>query len=230
MVFLYFTIALATERVTGIPDLIERIWYIIKNERESDGDAFELIKAFIEINVSKWNKYFMLWEEIVVGNKKKERLKSLMTRIPAGSISILQFVWIVGYVVYHIIRKSILPELITDEYVFLIDFVGLGFFILTSGNVIGLKSFMVNVFECFSGEKNVTQALSMLEAQIVVGARHYGFLKGRLGFIAEKYKIEREAVEQIQIAKADLQIVKLQESLDKLQKEMKKKNGGKKKK
>ena len=229
MVFLYFFIALATERATGISDLIERIWYMIKHETEDPQDTFELIKSFIEISVNKWEKYFTLWERMTKGKTSGNRLKYIILKIPTGTVSLFQFAWISIYMIYHSIIGMYLPVFIPAVMIVVVEFVGLGIFILTSGNIIGLKSFLTDVFECFAGEKKVTQALSMLESHIIVGARHYGFLKGRLGFIADKYKIEKEALEELQVAKADLQITKLQEAIDKLQKEIKKKNGGKKK-
>jgi len=61
----------------------------------------------------------------------------------------------------------------------IINFIGLGFFILTSGDILGTKEFMKILFESIrpSDGKTVKETLDLLESNIIFGARNYGFLK-----------------------------------------------------
>ena len=53
----------------------------------------------------------------------------------------------------------------------------MGFFIITSGNVIGTEEYLKIIFESIRPEakKSVEQTLRLLESNIIYGAREYGF-------------------------------------------------------
>lgn len=184
----YILIALALDSNKGIVDFVERIWSINQNG-EADTEKFLLIKSFIEVNVDKWDKYWQLHQEIVKGCKKKSPIRRYILKIPRGTISLKQFIWILGYMSYNVLHsQNIIPH-ISDVFHFLIDLYGLGFFIFTGSSIIGLKDFMINIFESIKPvkEKSVKQGLSLLESNIIFGAKHYGFLRNRCD-INEKTK------------------------------------------
>jgi len=178
MMILYFMIGLATDRYDGVSDMVERVWQI-SNNGDTDNEKFKLIKSFIEINVYKWDAYWSLYQEIVEGKEKTGRAKRAILKIPKGSISMAQFSWIMAYIVYNIVKGKFFP-MFDQDIAFIIDFIGLGYFVITSSSVIGMKEFMTNVFKSLRGEDNVKQALNLLESHIIFGARQYGFLKGKI--------------------------------------------------
>ena len=99
-------------------------------------------------------------------------------RIPRGSLSLAQFLWIAFYIIYHVFKPHILMlSFITPDINFIIDFVGLGFFIITSSNVIGTEEFLKILFESIKPEEKETveHTLRLLESNIIYGAREYGF-------------------------------------------------------
>jgi len=180
MCFVYIMIGLATDNHKGISELIQRIWSINQNG-DSPQENFDLIKSFIKINVNKWDTYWHLYEEVVDKKKKKSALKSYLLRIPRGTLSLMQFLWIIGYIIYGIFSGGIYTIGIAEPVNFLIDLIGLSFFIYTGSKVIGIGDFMTNIFEAIKeDEGKIKQSLQLLEAEIIFGARHYGFLKGKL--------------------------------------------------
>jgi hypothetical protein len=179
MVFIYVIVGLSIDKHNGVCDLVDRILYIQGNG-DSEDSKLQLIKSFVEINVNKWVAYWHLYEEIVQGKKSSGRIGRLCTRTLKGSLSFVQFTWIICYVIFNVFRSHIeIFVLITPDLSFVIDFVGLGFFILTSGDILGTKEFMTILFESIRPEsdKTVTQTLKLLESNIIYGARQYGFMK-----------------------------------------------------
>jgi len=186
MLFVYFMIALATERYKGVNDLIERIWYINSNGDTQEG-KYALIKSFIEISVHEWGEYWELYEEIVNGKARTGRLKRLFLRIPSGNVSTTQFTWISAYVVYNIVKAKFFPAFDVD-IAFMIEIIAFGYFILASNGVSGMKEFMGNIFKSFKGKDNIEQSLNLLESQIRLGARTFGYLKGKFNVQKEEEK------------------------------------------
>lgn len=178
MVFIYMVVGLSIDKHTGVSDLVDRIMYIQGNG-DSDDAKLQLIKSFVELNVNKWVTYWHLYEEIVQGKKRSGRIGRLFSRIWRGSLSFVQFLWITGYIIFNVF-KGHLPILSTMslDIVFMIDFIGLGFFILTSGDVLGTREFMTIVFESIKpgSDKTVKSTLKLLEANIIYGARQHGFM------------------------------------------------------
>jgi len=182
MVCMYILIALASDSYKGVLRLVERLWTITGNGNSEDGQ-FELIKSFLEINVTRWDKYWRLYEDIVNG-KKHSSLKMYLLKIPKGSIDLKQFLWIFGYILYCVYIPA---SFISEGLNFLIDFIGLGFFLFTGSKVIGLGDFMGNIFEAvkIGKEKKIKQCLRLIESQIIYGSRHFGYLKSRISLKKE---------------------------------------------
>lgn len=184
---LYMFIGLASRDYRPIGMLVERVWSLNCAEGVDPNSKLQTIRAYLSINVSQWNKYWRLWQEIVEDKEGlwtwKQKLKEQILRIPKGSLSLVQFVWIVGYITYNVLEGNgylpFLPPEFADDFRFLIDILGLGFFSYTSGIVIGLNKFMNKIFESIkpSSEREVTESLRLLEQHIIYGARHYGFLR-----------------------------------------------------
>ncbi len=177
MTLLYIMIALASDDHKGILQIVERLWSIGRNGEE-DENKFLLIKSFLEINVTKWDKYWKLYDNIVKG-EKHSTLKMYLAKIPKGSISLKQFMWILVYILYCVF----IPDpIMSDALNFLVDFGSLGFFLFTGSKVIGLGDFMSNIFEAIKigNEKKIKQALQLIESQIIYGARHFGYLKSKI--------------------------------------------------
>ena len=150
----------------------------IRNNGYPPAEQLQLIRSFIEINVNKWVQYWHLYQEIVEGKKTTGKLKRTLMRIPRGSLSLGQFIWISFYMVYNVFRHSVdILSFITPEITLIIDFIGLGFFIIISSNVIGTEDFLKIIFESIKPEekKSVEQTLRLLESNIIYGAREYGF-------------------------------------------------------
>lgn len=179
MIFIYMIVGLSIDKHKGVSDLVDRILYI-QNNGDSEDAKLQLIKSFVEINVNKWVSYWHLYEEIVQGKKKSGRFGRLFSRVYRGSLSFAQFIWIICYVIFNVFRGHVeLLTVITTDMNFIIDFVGLGFFILTSGDILGTKEFMTVLFESIKpgDDKTVTATLKLLESNIIYGARQYGFMK-----------------------------------------------------
>jgi hypothetical protein len=177
MIFVYFIVGLAVQRQKGIHDMVDRIMYI-RNNGYPAAEQLQLIRSFIEINVNKWVQYWHLYQEIVQGKEIKGKIKRLLMRIPRGSLSLGQFVWIMIYILYNVFKPQItLLAFITPDMTFVIDIMGLGFFIITSSNVIGTEEFLKIIFESIrpDEEKSVEQTLRLIESNIIYGAREYGF-------------------------------------------------------
>lgn len=197
MVGVYMAIGLASVDYKPISMMIERVWNMNCQDGVNNDSKFQTIKAYIAMNVNQWNKYNMLYARIVDGNKDamwttKLKAKELVMRIPNGQLSLKQFIWIVGYVSYNVLRSNgYLPFLPSDysDIDFLIDFIGIGFFSFTSGTVIGLGSYMEKIFESLKPDDLivVTESLRLLEQNIIFGARHFGFLRDVIEMKCEDY-------------------------------------------
>ena len=188
MTFVYILIALATESDKGIAKLVQRIWHI-SNNGDTPDEKFRLIKSFLKLNVNKWDKYWQMYQEIVDDCKKKSVIGRYLKKIPTGTLSLRQFLWILTYIVYGVFSTDILQALVIAEGVnFLVDLAGLSFFLYTGGRVIGVGDFMTNIFEAVKSgkEKMVKQALQLIESEIIFGAGHYGFLKNKIKLNEEK--------------------------------------------
>ena len=169
MVFIYMAIGLSIDKHNSVCDLVDRILYIQGNG-DSEDAKLELIKSFIEINVNKWVNYWHVYQEIVEGKEKSGRFKRFFARIYKGSLSFTQFMWIMCYVIFNVFKDDIgIVEFLTSDIIFIIDFVGLGFFILTSGDVLGTKEFMTILFESIKpgDDKTVKTTLKLLESNII---------------------------------------------------------------
>lgn len=191
MVFVYFIVGLAVKRERGICDMIDRILYISENGQTSQ-EKLSLIRSFIEINVNKWDQYWHLYEEIVKGQKITGRIKRVLMRVPRGSLSLGQFVWIFFYIIFNFLRTHMYFSFIIPDITFIIDFVGLGFFIITSSNVIGTDEFLKVLFESIRPDekRDVEATLRLLESNIMFAAKQYGFMTQRCRqIIAEKDKL-----------------------------------------
>jgi hypothetical protein len=179
MTFVYIFIALATDNYKGVVDLVDTIWTINGNG-DTEDEKFALIKSFIQINVTRWDKYNNMYDQIVEGKEGVGAFKRYFMRIPRGVISLKQFLWILGYIVYSVFT----PLLIEFDPAadFLIDLCGLGFFLFTGSSVIGLGAFMGDMFETIKvvKGKTVKQSLQLLESQIIFDSRRYGFLKNKV--------------------------------------------------
>ncbi len=187
MLGVYMLIGLASVDYKPISMMIERIWNMKCQNGVSDDSKFQTIKAYIAMNVNQWNKYNILYANIVEGNDKVvwstgDSIKEHLLRIPKGQLNIKQFVWIVIYVAYNVLKSNGYLPFLSPEYSdidFLIDFIGVGFFSFTSGTIIGLGSFMEKLFESIKPDDliKVSESLRLLEQNIIFGARHFGFLR-----------------------------------------------------
>lgn len=178
---MYFIIALASDDYAGIEDMINRVWAYSKSKQDANM-KLQLIKSFINVNVAKWHKYWVMYQKVckpeMYKPEKYEKLKDFLLRIPRGTVSFKQFLWIMAYVSYNLFRSSIFT-FVNNDIDFLIDLFGIGFFMFTSGSVIGMNYFMANMFDAIKPSANdietVEYSLSLLESQIIYGARQYGF-------------------------------------------------------
>ena len=186
MTFVYIIIALATDTYKGVFDLVERVWNINDNG-DSPDEKFALIKSFLAINVTRWDKYNNLYDQIVEGKEGAGALKRYLMRIPKGVISLKQFIWILAYIVYSVFTPDLIL-VVSPAIDFLIDLGGLSFFLFTGSNVIGLREFMIDIFESVKtvDGKTVKQSLQLLESQIIYGSRQYGFLKNKINLKQEE--------------------------------------------
>lgn len=177
MLFVYIFIALASENYKGILRLVERLW-LINGNGDAEREKFLLIKSFLEINVTRWNRYWRLYENIVNG-EKTSLWKIYIQKITKGSIDLKQFLWIFGYIVYCVF----IPDpILKDALNFIIDLCSLGFFLFTGSKVIGLGAFMGNIFEAIKigKEDHIKQCLKLLESQIIYGAVNFAYLKSKI--------------------------------------------------
>ncbi len=187
MVGLYIFIGLASIDYRPISMMIERVWNMNCQNGVGNDSKLQTIKAYIAMNVNQWNKYNILYKNIVEGDKEAiwgtgNKIKELLLRIPTGQLNIKQFLWITSYVAYNVIKNNRYIPFLPIEISgidFLIDFIGIGFFSFTSGTVIGLGSFMAKIFESIKPDKLivVAESLRLLEQNIIFGARHFGFLR-----------------------------------------------------
>lgn len=180
MILVYICIALASDDYTGIIKMVERVWSINDNG-DNDDEKLQLIKSFVHHNVSRWVKYWNLYEEVVEDSKHSSKLKTFLLRIPTGRINIKQFLWIISYILYAAYFPDIIPGF-EEGFYFFIDLIGLSLFIFTGSSVIGMEVFMTNIFEAIKPvkDKTVRQSLQSLEAEIIYGAQHYGFMKNKI--------------------------------------------------
>ena len=180
MIFVYICIALASDDYKGLVNLVERVWSINDNG-DDDDDKLQLIRSFLQHNVARWVKYWDLYGEVVNDSKPTSKLKTFLSKIPNGRINIKQFVWILSYIIYSVYFPDTLLGL-GEEFCFFIDLVGLSFFIFTGSSVVGMETFMTNIFEAIKpvDNKSVKQSLQLLESEIIYGARQYGFIESKI--------------------------------------------------
>lgn len=180
MIIVYICIALVSDDYSGIINMVERIWSINDNGDEDD-EKLQLIKSFTQHNVVRWVKYWNLYGEIVNGDEKHNKIKTILYKIPNGRINIKQFLWILSYIMYAVYFPDTLLGL-GEEFCFFIDLVGLSFFIFTGSSVIGMETFVTNIFEAIKPvkDKTVRQSLQSLESEIIYGGRQYGFFKNKI--------------------------------------------------
>ena len=155
MVGIYMLIGLASKDYKPLGMMIERVWNMNCQNGVTDDSKLQTIRAYIALNVAQWNRYWILYQQIVDEKEgilwgTKEKLKELLGRIPNGQLDLKQFIWILCYIAYNVIRNNdYIPFLPADmsDIDFIIDVAGLGFFTFSSGVVIGLGSFMEKIFE-----------------------------------------------------------------------------------
>lgn len=197
MVGIYMAIGLASVDYKPISMMIERVWNMNCQDGVNDDSKLQTIRAYIAMNVNQWNKYNILYARIVDGDKDAVwstglKAREILLRIPKGELNLKQFLWIAGYISYNVLRSNGYLPFLPSEYSdidFLIDFMGLGFFSLTSGTVIGLGSYMEKIFESIKPDKLIVvkESLRLLEQNIIFGARHFGFLRSVVEMKCEDY-------------------------------------------
>ena len=200
MVGIYMIIGLASKDYKPLGMMIERVWNMNCQNGVSDESKLQTIKAYIALNVVQWDKYWKLWQQIIDEKEgvfwgTKDKVKALAMRIPNGQLDMKQFLWILFYVTWNVIRNNNYIPFIPsnmEDIDFIIDFAGLGFFTFTSGIVIGLGNFMEKIFESIKPSKvqNVVESLRLLEQNIIFGARHFGFLRDVVEMKCEDTNIE----------------------------------------
>lgn len=157
---------------------IEQVWDISRTDGITPKERKDIILNFLEIAVSRWNKYWIMFQKIVLGNEplqtKKEKLKNLISQIFKGEINIFQAIWIFTYLVYSILIGANIFQIPGP-----IDFlVNIGFFLVIlfeSGSIIGIGKFIMTLFETMSFEsvKEVGAQLATLERLIMNGSKAY---------------------------------------------------------
>jgi len=191
-IFIYILIGLALRDYKGMSMMIERIWSLNCMTETQDAEArLSLIKSYIELNVKQWNKYCRIYNAIVNGDIKQwntwQKIKEIIIRIPTGELSLKQFLWILGYLAFNIFQDQGYFPPITESYELLIDFGGLGFFMFTSGTVIGMQVFMQDIFRSIAPStlRKAEESLILLETHIIYGARYFGFLRNMVDIKCE---------------------------------------------
>lgn len=175
---IYFIIALPSEDYSGVEDVFNTIWKYNKDTEEANM-KLQLIKSFLQIKVVQWHKYFIMYEQIVNETKItfKMKIKDMFSRIINGKVSFKQFCWIMAYVIYNLFKDSFFG-FISNDVDFIVGLLGIGFFMFTSGEVLHMDEFMSDVFTVIkpTSKQDVEFTLSLLESNIIFGARQYGFL------------------------------------------------------
>ncbi|MCP4651578.1 MAG: hypothetical protein GY853_16060 [PVC group bacterium] len=200
MTIIYFIIALASDDYAGIENMINRVWATSKSNRQAEL-KLQLIRSFISVNVVKWHKYFVMYQDICKDIKPEKyfRVIDILMKIPKGIVSFKQFLWIMAYVSYNLFKSSIFV-FVTNDADFLIDLVGIGFFMYTSSSVIGMDNFMSNIFDAIKPSElsieNVEFSLGLLEDQIIFGAHTYGFLTSIEKELINGYEVKEPKKEE----------------------------------
>lgn len=193
-IFIYIMTGLALTDYKGITMLIERIWSLNCTEYDNLDSKLTLIKSYIELNVQQWDKYCRMYNAIVKEETKQwntyQKVKLLILKIPKGELNLKQFIWILLYLTFNLVQGQGYIPPITQGYELLIDFGGLGFFMFTSGAVIGLGTFMGDIFKSIAphSTRKTIESLTLLETHIIYGARWYGFLRNMTEIKCDEHK------------------------------------------
>lgn len=184
MIFIYIMSGLALRDYKGLEEMIEGVWDINKIDEPNQEHKLRLVKSYIEMKIHQWYNYWILFDIIVNENEKavwnrKARIKDTLMRVPRGELNIKQFMWIVVYLIFNILQAQGYFPPFTLQYELPIDFTCLGLFMFTSGKVIGLNSYMKDMFKTIapSDVNKAYDSLRLLEAQIKFGTLFGGLLK-----------------------------------------------------
>lgn len=195
-VAIYIIAGLSLSDYKGLSMMIERVWSLnCDDDNTMDYDAkLTLIKSYIEINIQHWNKYCKMFNSIVNGEKDQwttwAKAKVILLKIPKGALSLKQFIWILLYLTFNIVQGQGYIPPITQGYEIIIDFGGLGFFMLTSSSVIGMGAFMEDIFKSIAphSTRKAKESLTLLENNIIFGARWFGYLRNMVDIKCEDTK------------------------------------------
>ncbi|MCP4762588.1 MAG: hypothetical protein GY870_12480 [archaeon] len=195
MVGIYMIIGLASRDYDAIGVFVERIWSLNCTNGVKENIKMANIKSYIAIYIAQWNRYWRMWQDINNGVEDtwtwKDEVSDQLKRIPKGSLSLTQITWIIGYVIYNLVRISgyldLTPLGVLFDFHIIFDIVSLSFFSYTSGIVLGMDKFMSNIFESVKpvGETEIIERLSILKEHIIGGARRFGFLRDMIEFECE---------------------------------------------
>lgn len=178
----YIVLALlSTNSKEFLKKTVEQVWEINKTNEISAIERKSIILNFLTIAVYKWNKFWRMFQEIVLSEKpiqeKMRRTKDLFRQIIKGEINLFQALWIFAYLSYSIIISSNFFQIATPID-FLVNIAFLLIILFESGSIIGIGAFIFEIFKTLIpvDEKYIQNQLTNLEHVIMNGSKTYYFL------------------------------------------------------
>lgn len=181
---IYMLLALLSDDSRGIGQMFDQVWDIYITRTLKPDEKLEVIKDFIAAAVTKWDKYWELYQKVSKNGDfkkrtRKERLRSYVDKILHGEINIMQGIWIFVYLTYSVLFCGVVQIPIPFD---IIVIVGILMIILyTSGSIRGISKFMEEVFKTLhvEDESQIKTKLTLLETLIVNGAKNYYYLSAK---------------------------------------------------
>jgi len=178
---IYIFLALVSKEMREeLKRIIEHIWGINRTDKLTPSERKLIILNFLEIAVSRWAKFWRMFQEIV--NEKSDirtkfrKLKDLGREFVKGEINISQAIWIFIYLAYSVLISANFFQLPP-----VIDFlINVGLFLVMlfiSGKIKSIGEFMFDVFTALRpvDEKYIQSELITLESVIKTGSKTYYF-------------------------------------------------------
>jgi len=178
---IYILLALVSKEMREeLGKIMERVWGINRTDGLDPSERKMIILNFLEIAVSRWAKFWRMFQEIV--NEKSDirtkfrKLKDLGREFLNGEINIAQACWIFAYLTYSILISANYFQIPAP-----VDWiVNIGFFLImlfVSGKIKGIGTFMFDVFTSLRpiDDKYIQSQLTTLENVIETGSKTYYF-------------------------------------------------------
>lgn len=191
----YMILALLSDDTRGIGQMFDQAWDIYITKSLNPNEKIEIIKDFIAATVTKWDKYWRLYQKITHKDYKKrtrkEQIRAYIKKIINGEINLIQAIWIFIYLCYSVIFSGVVSIPIPFDILVIIGILLL--ILLSSGSIRGMTKFMEEVFKTLHVEdkSQIKTKLTLLETLIINGAKNYYYLS------AKREDIMREQHKQV---------------------------------